>query len=164
MSFLVRDIPVWKTVMLGLEKSPFAYHDALLKANVQIPTWTQDVWEKVPVSPVPVALDLFRASVADFGFRRGARCAEISAVTLQFGFELCPAETSFVLRAGYKDQPAGESLRLVMETLCDSDGDEVVFIIGHGNNRRFLHVSYGRPDHFLGPWEELVLSKRSKLH
>ena len=164
MVFSACDLPIWKTVILGLKQSPCAYHAALLEEKIQIPVWTQDVWEKVPVSPVPIALDLFRTSVADLGFRRGAKCGEISAMTLQSGFELCPAETSFVLRTGYKDQPAGESLRLVMETLSDSDGDEVIFIVGHGNNRKFLHVSYGSPDHFLGPREELVLSKLSQLH
>ena len=91
-------MPVWKMVKLGTCKTPGAYRKALKKAGRSIGDWGDDILGRITCSQEEIDLDLVVLSVADLGFKDGARYADICAKAVELGLELCPAEVGPALR------------------------------------------------------------------
>jgi hypothetical protein len=142
------EYPIWKTVKLGLHKTPAAYRKALKSTNFKIGSWGDDILNKVSISETEQELDLVRRSVAELGFKDGAKYSDICAKAVELGLELCPNEVGPALRLQYKDQPRGEWFRVAMEPLTDSGGYLHVFRLEHGEDGVWLYGGYGHPDDF----------------
>jgi hypothetical protein len=102
-------------------------------------------------------------SVAELGFREGAKYSEIRARALELGLglELCPAEVGPALRLAYKDQPRGEWLIIAMNTISVSDGDLRVFRVGHDDGGLWLGGDYRRPGDFWRSDRRFVFVRRT---
>ena len=140
-------MPVWKMVKLGTCKTPGAYRKALKKAGRSIGDWGDDILGRITCSQEEIDLDLVVLSVADLGFKDGARYADICAKAVELGLELCPAEVGPALRLQYGNQPNGEWLRIAMEAIADRDGNLYLFLVAHGVGGLRLHGSNGHPDY-----------------
>ena len=142
---------IWKTIMIGTGvKDGEGFCFELEKKDYRIGDWARDMLgQKVfTVATAEEAVDLVRLSVADLGFKEGARYDAIYARAIELGLELCPAEVGPQLRVQYPDQPRGELLLIAMETIRDSHGDLRVFCLGRDANGRWLSGSCGLPAFF----------------
>ncbi len=138
-----RDFAVWKTVTLGLKRSPKGYRKAIEKKCDRIGNYASQILNKTKVSRTEVELDLVVVTVGELGFKDGARLDKIYARAIELGLELCPAEVGPALRLLHKDQPRGERLRIGMEPIAALDGSPGVFGVGSDNGDRWLDNSYG---------------------
>lgn len=84
-------------------------------------------------------------TVAELGFKNGARRDAIYARAIELGLQLCPAEVGPALRLQYPDQPYGEWLRIAMEPVAVSVGFLEVFGVGLDSDGRWLDSRYGGP-------------------
>lgn len=132
------DFATWKTVTLGLHKSPKNYRKAIEKDGYRIGNYAGQILNKTEVSQTEVELDLVVVTVGKLGFKNGARRDVLYAKALELGLQLCPAEVGPALRLAYKDQPRGEWLRIGMEPITDSDGYPYVFEVDDGRAERWL--------------------------
>jgi hypothetical protein len=143
-----RSFAIWKTVTLGINKSTAAYRKALKANGYHIGDYADQILNKVKVSETEIQVDLVVKTVAELGFKDGARRDAIYARAIEFGLELCLAEVGLALRLQYPDQPYREWLRIAMEPVTDSDGYLLVFGVDHGFDGRGLDSDYARPDYF----------------
>jgi hypothetical protein len=141
-----RDFALWKTVTLGLKKSPKDYRKALEKDGYRIGDYASLILNKTEVSQTEVELDLVVVTIGELGFNEGARRDKIYARVIELGLQVCPAEVGPALRLAHKDQPRGEWLRIGMEPITDSDGGLGVFEVDDDNDVRWLHSFNVYPD------------------
>ena len=139
------EMPVWKTVKLGTCKTPDEYRKALKSAGRRIGDWGDDILGRITCSKKEIDLDLVVLSVADLGFKSGARYADICAKAVELGLELCPAEVGPALRLQYGDQPNGEWLRIAMEAITGRDGHLDIFNVEHDDDGLWLDGYDGHP-------------------
>jgi hypothetical protein len=142
---LVPELNVWRTLTLGQHGSPNAYRDALEFSGFRIGDYAGQILEKISVSQTPVEVDLVRVTVADLGFKDGARCDAIYARAIELGLELCPAEVGPALRLVYKE----DTYTVVgMEPMIDSGDYWRVFNVYTDLGERVLGGDRGRPGGF----------------
>ncbi len=85
------EIQTWKTVKLGLHKSPDEYRSALHKAGVTIASFGEEMLDAMSVSQEEVDVELVELKGRMFG----ADCfytEDICLNALELGFDLCPLE------------------------------------------------------------------------
>ncbi|MBI4123031.1 MAG: hypothetical protein HY458_01550 [Parcubacteria group bacterium] len=150
-----RDFPVWKTLKLGIElKTADDFRRALRGASYRIGDWADALLGQPAFTAAAeeTELDLVVVSVAELGFRNGAKRSDIYARVQELGLELCPAEVGPQLRLQYKDQPMGEWLLIGMEPIADSDSDGFlgVFGVARREDGLWLRGDDGDPDGFWG--------------
>lgn len=138
-----RDFAIWKTVTLGLKKSPKDYKKAMEKDGYHIIDYAGQILNKTEVSQTEVELDLVAVTVGELGFKDGARRDVLYTRAIELGLQLCPAEVGPALRLAYKDQPKGEWLRIGMEPIAGSDDNPYVFGVGNGFGALCLGSYYG---------------------
>ncbi len=143
-----RSFKVFKTITLGLHKTADAYRKALETDGYRIGDYAGQILKKIEVAQTETQVDLVVLTVAELGFKDGARRDAIYAKALEFGLQLCPAEVGPALCLVYKDQPRGEWLRIGMEPLAGSGGYLRVFVVGNDDGDRWLYSSFGYPDDF----------------
>ena len=130
------ELNLWKTVTLGLKKSPKDYRKAIKKDGCRIGDYAGQILNKTEVSQTEVEVDLVVVTVGELGFKDGARRDVLYARAIELGLQLCPAEVGPALRLLYKDQPRGEWLRIGMEPITDSDGFPFVFGVDYDSDVR----------------------------
>lgn len=140
-----RDFALWKTVTLGLKKSPKDYRKALEKDGYRIGDYAGQILNKTEVSQTEVEVDLVLVTVGELGFNEDARRDKIYARAMKLGLQVCPAEVGLALRLAYKDQSQGEWLCIGMEPITDSGGNPNVFGVGRDAGARWLYGNYGHP-------------------
>lgn len=143
------DFPVWKTIMLGTCKTADEYRKAMEKAGMNVGSWADDIPDKpaFTASDMETEVYLVVASVAELGFKEGARYSEICASAKELGLELFPAEVGSAMRLAYKDQSRCEWLIIAVEAItgsggaldvCDVELDLAgLWLRGHGHPDRF---------------------------
>lgn len=135
---------VWKTVKLGLYKTPAKYRKALEAADIQIGSYAGQILEKITVSPAVTEVDLSEPfTVADIGFTSTTRYDAIKKRIVELGGELCPNEVGPAERLQYLDQPKGEWFRTAMEPLSDAYRDLYVFCLGHDDHGLWFYSYFG---------------------
>ncbi len=142
---------VWQTIKIGTGvKSGKAFCSELEKKKFRIGDWASDILKQdaFTVATQEEDVDLVNLSVADLGFKKGARYDAICIRALELGLELCPAEVGPQLRLQYPDQPRDKWLVVAMDALRDSNGNLRVFVVVHGSAGRWLHTCDGHPDSF----------------
>jgi hypothetical protein len=142
---LLPELKIFKTLTLGLHKSPKDYRKALESAGFRIGDYANQILKKISVAKAKTEVDLVLVTVAELGFKDGARRAAIYARAIELGLELCPSEVGPVLRLATKDSPW---ILVGMEPIIDSDGDLRVFIVDADSGARWLHSHCGCPGHF----------------
>jgi hypothetical protein len=155
-----REFAVWKTVKLGLHKSPKDYRAAIKSAKMKIGDWGDDILGRISCSQVEVDIDLVVLSVGDLGFKGSARYADICSKGVELGLELCPAEVGPALRLQYGDQPRDEWLRIAMEAITDRDGDRSIFLVEHDSDVLWLGANRGHPDDVWDAGPRFVFARR----
>ena len=141
---------VWKTINLGTGlKTADDFRKALKGRGFNIGNWANDILGKPAFTAATEAteIDLVKVTVAELGFKKGARHDQIYERAKELGLELCPSEVGPQLRLQYQDQPNGEWLLIGMEPVADSDGDLNVFGVRRHDSGRWLDGHWGGPGH-----------------
>lgn len=159
---ILPELKVWKTIKLGVHKTPQAYEEAL-KMRFRIGDWASEILHKITVSETVVEMDLCVKTVAELGFNGNARYEDICRRIVEIGGELCPAEVGPALRDQYEDQPYGEWNLIAMEAISDLDGDLRVFGVGHDRGDRWLSTYGGRSGSLSRPGLRVVFVIPRKL-
>ena len=145
-----RKFNVWKTINLGTGlKTADDFRKALKGRGFNIGNWANDILGKPAFTAATEAteIDLVKVTVAELGFKKGARHDQIYERAKELGLELCPSEVGPQLRLQYQDQPNGEWLLIGMEPVADSDGDLNVFGVRRHDSGRWLDGHWGGPGH-----------------
>jgi len=154
-----REFPVWKTVELGVYKTPDAYRAALATGMLRSGDWVTNFLGKpaYKCASVATSVDLVLVSVADLGFQRGALYSEICERAQQFGLRLCAAEVGPALRLAYVDQPRGERLIIATKPSADTHEDLDLFVMEvSGGGGLWLRGDCGPQDRYWEPDRRFV--------
>lgn len=157
--FSAPTFPIFKTITLGLHKSPKAYRKALESAGFRIGDYASQILNKIEISKTNTEVNLVLVTVAELGFKDGARRDAIYARALELGLQLCPAEVGPALRLASKDTPW---ILVGMEPIADSDGDLDVFDVDTVYGDRWLDSYYGSPDNFWNGDDQWVFVRPRK--
>ena len=139
-----RTFAVWKTLKLGVHKTPDAYEKALDDAGFRISDYARQILKIISVSQAEVELDLVMVMPAELGLK-DPTYQQICGQAEELGFEKCPREVGPALRLAYQDQPKGEWLRVAMEPETGSDGGLGVFDVGRDGDGQWLDASWFGP-------------------
>lgn len=127
---------VWKTLMLGvIAKDAEGFRKAIKDRGMCLGDYANDILGKpaFSVAPEPTEVDVVRVSVEELGFEGETTWDAIYKKAKELGLGLCPYEIGLQLRLQYTDQPKSEWLFIGMEAIPDSEGDLVIFRVGHGD-------------------------------
>ena len=155
----------WKTIKLGTGlKTADDFRRALEDVGVNISDWANDILGKpaFTVASEETEVDLVKVTVAELGFKKGARHDQIYERVKKLGLELCPAEVGPQLRLQYQDQPNGERILVAMEPIIASDGYPLVFNVGRGESGLWLYGRWGHSVRFRYPDDQWVFCRPRK--
>ncbi len=150
---------VWKTITLGINKSPSEYRKALKAGGYHIGDYADQILNKVKVSETETQLNLVLMAVAELGLKTRATRQQIYARAIEHGLGRCPAEVGPALRLQYPDQPNEERLHIAVEPITVLGVNLMVFKhlrvfgVDHYNGRRWLHSGCGCPDGFWAAYD-----------
>ena len=154
-----REFPIWKTVKLGVHKTPAEYRKALEAGNHRSGGWVNEIFDK-PVctcADKETDVDLVVLSVGDLGFKEGALYSQICDKAVAVGLEVCPAEVGPALRLAYGDQPRGERLIIATKPFTGSGDDLDLFVMEvSGGGGLWLRGDCGPSDRFWEPDRRFV--------
>jgi hypothetical protein len=143
------ELPVWKTIAVGLYRGVDAVRDALDEARIVVGDSADEILGRPAFvfTAERAELNLVLRSVADLGFGpRGAALAEIHARALRLGFELCPEEVGPQLRLQYRNQPVGEFLHVAMKPQRTYEGEMIDFTLANSGAGLALLGGSAHPD------------------
>ena len=123
-----------------------------------IGNWADDILGKPAFTAATEAteIDLVKVTVAELGFKKGARRDQIYERAKELGLELCPSEVGPQLRLQYQDQPNNEWLLIGMKPIADSVGDLSVFGVKRSDSGLWLSSLWGRPGGVWNPGSRWV--------
>ena len=154
-----RKFNVWKTINLGTGlKTADDFRKALKDRGFNIGNWADDILGKPAFTAAAEAteVDLVKVTVAELGFKKGARRDQIYERAKELGLELCAPEVGPQLRLQYQDQPNGEWLLIGMELITDSDGNLYVFDVKRYDSELWLYGGWGNPGDVWHPGPQWV--------
>lgn len=137
--------PVWKSVIIGTNRSQEEVVARLCARDHRLTNWTMGLVRKMPLARALARLDLAKVTGADLGFNFGVTIEEIFTRAHERGFGLCPAEVGPALREQYSDQPMDEHLRIGMEPIDVFGDNPRVFSVSHDGGGCWLGTDLARP-------------------
>ena len=146
-------LDIFKTIRLGTGlKTADDFRKSLEGNGNRISNWANDILGKPEffVTDKEMEVDLVVVSVAELGFRKGARRDQIYDRAKELGLQLCPPDVGPQLRLQYADQPMNEWLLIGMEPIRFSGGYLGVFRVVHGGGGLWL---YGYGDYPGSVWD-----------
>ena len=142
---------VWKTIKLGTGlKTAEEFRRVLRDGEFRLSDWASDILGKpaFKAADEETEVDLVKVTVAELGFKKGARRNQIYERARDLGLELCPPEVGPQLRLQYQDQPNGEWILVAMEPIVDSDGGPELFSVGRSDSELWLSSYWSSPGDF----------------
>ncbi len=150
----------WRTVTLGLHKTPEAYLASIEGRGRKINRWARDIAAETTCSQVVVDLPLVDVSGADLGFTEVYTYREFLERAATFGLYPCPAEAGLALADQYDDQPSINSRRIAMEAIADPDGLLGLLIVTNDEFGLSLGACDGRSSSGWYPVSRCLLATR----
>ena len=132
--FIVTEFKVFKTIKLGTGiKDADGYRKAIKDKRMHIGEFANDILGNPAfnVATKETEVDLVIVSVAELGFKDGAKLKDIYTRAKEKGLQLCPNEVGPQLRLQYIDQLKGEWLVVGMEPIAVSGDDLRLFNVAH---------------------------------
>jgi hypothetical protein len=159
-----RKFKIWKTIKLGTGKTADDFRQVLNVGEFRLSEWASDILGKRDFTIVAeeTEVDLVKVTVAELGFKKGARRDQIYARAKELGLELCPPEVGPQLRLQYQDQPNGEWILVAMEPIIGSGGYPLVFYVERPASGLWLLSIWGHPDLFWSAGSQWVFCRPRK--
>jgi len=145
--YLYESFPEKKILRKTIElttKTGKEYIKELTEQGFKKSEYSEDILNKMEVLKQKEKIDLVSFSVKQLGFPDGATLKEIYDKAKEFGLELCPPQVGPELRLDYKDQPAGEWLRIAMDAISDRDDNPSLFNVDQFDSVSWLCNDDGR--------------------
>ena len=143
-----RDITTWKTITVGVYKTPGQYRMALIESGHRFRDKEDgDYLDRIPLAQAISEIDLVAPSIYLLGLYRGATYHEICEAGVRMGFELCLDEIGPALRLSYMDQPDSDMLRIAKKISQDSDQ---YYVVSNFTGQTRLHCERGS---FIQYWD-----------
>lgn len=142
------ELKVWRTIKLGTGlRTADDFRSALSRADMKLGGYANDMLGKpaFTASETEQEVDLVVASVAELGFKKGAKYSDICVRAKELGLELCPNEVGPQLRLQYTDQPMNEWLWVAMEPIVGSGGGRGVWHVERCDGGLWLYSVYFNP-------------------
>ena len=143
------NLSTWKTIKLGTSglKTADDFRKAIKDCGMKIGDWANDIIgkPKFTVTTGETEVDLVKVTVAELGFKDGARRDQIYERAKELGLELCSPEVGPQLRLQYNDQPMNGWVLIGMEPIRNSVGDLFVFRVARDGDGLWLRSYYGLP-------------------
>jgi len=155
----------WKTIKLGTGlKTAEEFRRVLRDGEFRLSDWASDILGKpaFKAADEETEVDLVKVTVAELGFKKGARRNQIYERARDLGLELCPPEVGPQLRLQYQDQPNGEWILVAMEPIVDSDGDPRLFLVERSDSGLWLSSFWGDPGGFWDAGRQWVFCRPCK--
>jgi len=155
----------WKTIKLGTGlKTAEEFRRVLRDGEFRLSDWASDILGKpaFKAADEETEVDLVKVTVAELGFKKGARRNQIYERAKELGLGLCPPEVGPQLRLQYQDQPNGEWILVAMEPIIDSGGGPRLFRVGRDDSGLWLSSRWGDPDDFWYPGHQWVFCRPCK--
>jgi hypothetical protein len=111
---------IWKTIKLGTGlKTTSDFRHALCTELFWFGGYVNEMIEKLAskVATEKTEVDLVKVTVAELGFKKGARYGQIWERARELGLEPCSPEVGPQLRLQYQDQPNEEMIIVVMTAI-----------------------------------------------
>lgn len=156
-------IAIWKTVELGLYKTPDDLLAALNSSGCCVSGWFEELLcfdRKIALTPHRAQVDLVTRSVRELGFKSPATFVQVCAKATDFGLEICSAEVGPQLRVQHKDQLTGEYLCIAMNVIVDCLGRYNVFSLANYDGKLWLQTYSPRKLYSLDSVFVFVLSRK----
>ena len=158
----------WKIIKLGTGlKTAEEFRRVLRDGEFRLSDWASDILGKpaFKAADEETEVDLVKVTVAELGFKKGARRNQIYERARDLGLELCPPEVGPQLRLQYQDQPNGEWILVAMEPIVASNGGPRLFYVGRDDSGLWLHSIWSHPDSVWLPDVQCVFCRpRHSLH
>ena len=155
----------WKIIKLGTGlKTAEEFRRVLRDGEFRLSDWASDILGKpaFKAADEETEVDLVKVTVAELGFKKGARRNQIYERARDLGLELCPPEVGPQLRLQYQDQPNGEWILVAMEPIVDSDGDPRLFDVGRDASGLWLYSCWCAPGRFWDADDQWVFCRPCK--
>lgn len=162
---VIAEIPIWRTVTLGVNKEVNAYREALDAAAIKIGGSADEILGRPALTYVSMAtqVQLALLSVAQLGVEaEAAPRSEVYRRAKRIGLELCPAEVGAQLRLEYRNQPLGEALDIAMEPVATYSGDLTVLVLVNFGSGLALIGGDGRSNSLVPRTRRLVFALPAK--
>lgn len=140
--------PTWKTIHVGMYKTPDSLRAALIQKRTSINIRAGYLLRTNPLSKTVHELDLIRTSVKRLGLPQFSSLHRIYARAEDKGYGLLPSEAGPYLRLQYTDQPGQEWLIIATQSMLDQRKNEVLYHVGvmrHLHDMLYLEVINGDP-------------------
>lgn len=155
-----RQFHTWRTVKLGLYKTPDAYLVSIEARGRKSNQWAREIATKVVSSQKEIELPLVDVSGADLGFTDVYTYREFLERAATLKLYPCPAEAGLALADQFDDQPRVDYRRIAMEAITDSVGNLGVFYVYHDGDGLKLKTYRGHPENQWLPGSRWVLTSR----
>jgi hypothetical protein len=144
------ELKIFKTLKLGTVKTADDFREAVKDKGMCIGDYANDILGKPAFTAAAeeTEVDLVVISVAELGFKGGAKREDIYSRAKELGLQLCPSEAGPQLRIQYADQPKDEWLVIATEPITDSDGALRLFDVRHDDGDMWLSSYDDSPDPF----------------
>ena len=162
---VIAEVPIWRTVTIGINKGVNAYREALDAAAIKIGDSADEILGRpaLPYVRMATQVELALLSVAQLGVEaEAAPRSEVYRRAKRIGLELCPAEVGLQLRLEYRNQPLGEALDIAMEPVPTYSGDPTVLALVNFGSGLALIGSDGRSDSLVPRTRRFVFALPAK--
>lgn len=142
----------WEVVRLGTHKDVSALRHALIAADLSFCSHGLLLIDRpaFTVAAKPLRLRLVRASVAELGFKKGARYETICRRIEKLGFLLCPAETGPQLCRQH-ELPRFTTVIVAMKPIRGLERKLYLFSVERNQEEQQLGTFFGRRARFFPP-------------
>lgn len=158
----VASFSTFKIIKLGTLKDADAIRKAIVDSGGRISDWANNILGQptFTVATEETEVELVVASVAELGFKDGAKYSAICERAKQLGLDLCPAEVGPQLRLHYTDQPNCEWLHIAMDPISASFGSLGLFNVARDGGELYLDGTHVHPDGFWLGYRRFVFIRR----
>lgn len=156
-------IAIWKTIELGLYKTPDELLEALNSSGCCVSVWFEELLcfdREIALTPHRARVDLVTRSVRELGFKSPATFVQVCAKATDFGLEICSAEVGPQLCVQHKHLLTGEYLYIAMNVIADCVGRYNVFSLANDDGKLWLQTYSPRKVYSLESVFLFVLPRR----
>lgn len=153
----------WRTIKLGTGlRTADEFRKDITDKNYHIGNQGNDILDNpaFTTSETEVKVELIAPTVAELGFKRGAKRADIYQRAISLGLEICPAEVGPQLLLQYRGKPMKEWLLIGMEPVADSNSHHVIFDIGYHESILWLDGYTGEAGYFWNGYYRFIFILR----
>lgn len=143
---MLKTLPAWRSVEVGVHKSADAYRKALETGSAPKISWIEEIVGNpaFTCAAEKTELELVAPTVEDLGFAEGCLDSKVRAKAIALGLKPCPVEVLAALQLSAQD--TGERVIIATDAIHGANGDLVGFDVTFGQGGLRLNGDCGPVD------------------